>query len=282
MKKLNIYAFADEASPDIDGQIAAMKRNGLQGLEIRGVDGKNISDITLQKAKEVKEKLDAAGLTVWSVGSPIGKIDVDGNIPAHFEKLKHTLTAANVLGAKNIRLFSFFMPNGKNPDDYTERVIELVGEMTEICGSYGVNACHENEKGIFGDNAGRCLKLYKSVPDLKGVFDFANFIQCGVDTVKAWNMLKAYIYYIHIKDALPNGTVVTAGNGNGNIPIIVKEFLAMGGENFTVEPHLTVFEGFSHLEKSGEKVFIENNTFSDCNTAFDAACNAFRAVLNGI
>ena len=44
---VNIFAFADEASGQIDGQIAAMRRNGLQGLEIRGVDGQNISDISI-------------------------------------------------------------------------------------------------------------------------------------------------------------------------------------------------------------------------------------------
>lgn len=279
MTNVNIYAFADEASPYIDGQIVAMKRNGLQGVEIRGVDGQGISDISLEKAKEVKEKFDKAGLIVWSIGSPIGKIDIDGDIPAHFEKLRHTLEIANILGAKNIRLFSFYIPNGKNPDDYTDKVVELVKQMTEICKSYGVSACHENEKGIFGDTADRCLKLFESIPDLKGIFDFANFIQCGVDTLNAWQMLKEYTYYIHIKDALPDGTVVTAGNGNGNITCIVKEFVNMGGENFTIEPHLTVFEGFSHLERNGDKTVIPNNTFSDSNTAFDAACNAFKTVL---
>lgn len=50
MSSLNIYAFADEASGQITGQIAAMSRNGLQGLEIRGVDGQNISDISIEKA----------------------------------------------------------------------------------------------------------------------------------------------------------------------------------------------------------------------------------------
>ena len=53
----NIYAFADEADKSIDGQINAMLRNNLKGLEIRGVDGENISDISLEKAKEVKKKL---------------------------------------------------------------------------------------------------------------------------------------------------------------------------------------------------------------------------------
>ena len=62
MEKINVYAFADEASASIDKQIEAMKRNGLQGLEIRNVDGTNVSDITLEKAKEVHEKMKEAGL----------------------------------------------------------------------------------------------------------------------------------------------------------------------------------------------------------------------------
>ena len=47
MKDVKIFAFADEASKIIDEQIIALKRNGLNGLEIRGVDGTNISDITI-------------------------------------------------------------------------------------------------------------------------------------------------------------------------------------------------------------------------------------------
>ena len=53
MKNPQIFAFADEASPMIDNQIKAMLRNGLQGLEIRSVDGENVSGITIAKAKEV-------------------------------------------------------------------------------------------------------------------------------------------------------------------------------------------------------------------------------------
>ena len=74
---IRLCAFADEASNMIDGQIAAMKRNGIELLEIRGVDGENIKDITRDKAKEVRKKLDDAGLSVWSMGSPIGKIKTD-------------------------------------------------------------------------------------------------------------------------------------------------------------------------------------------------------------
>ena len=114
MQQLNIYAFADEASGRMEGQIAAMTRNGLQGLEIRGVDGQNIADITTEKAREVRKKLDDAGLCVWSMGSPIGKIDIArGDFGAHLDKLRHTLDLADILGAKNLRMFSFYVPVGE-------------------------------------------------------------------------------------------------------------------------------------------------------------------------
>ena len=74
---MRIFAFADEACPQLEGQIAAMRRNGLQGLEVRGVDGTNVSDISLEKAEQVRKMLDDAGLITWSIGSPIGKINIE-------------------------------------------------------------------------------------------------------------------------------------------------------------------------------------------------------------
>ena len=123
MKDIKIYAFADEASPQIDQQIIALNRNGLNGLEMRNVDGVNVSDITLEKAKEVKSKLDLNGLNTWSIGSPIGKIDIEkDDFEAHKDKLKHTLEIANILDAKYIRMFSFFIPKDKVVSDYKNEV----------------------------------------------------------------------------------------------------------------------------------------------------------------
>ena len=58
MVKPCIYAFADEASKEMPGQISAMLRNQLCGLEIRGVDGENVSTISAEKAKQVCTKWD--------------------------------------------------------------------------------------------------------------------------------------------------------------------------------------------------------------------------------
>lgn len=277
---INIYAFADEASSNIDEQITALKRNGLNGLEIRNVDGVNISDITLEKAKEVKRKLQENGLITWSIGSPIGKIDIEkDDWGAHTEKFRLTLETAEILGAENIRLFSFFMPKDKNPADYKEEVINRLGTFLDLAKGTGITLCHENEKGIYGDIPERCLEIHKALPGLKGIFDPANYVQCGADTLKGWDMLKSYIYYMHIKDAKLDGTVVPAGQGDGNVKEIVKRFIAGGGSAFTIEPHLTVFEGFSHLERKGENSQIPEYVYPDSNTAFDAACNAFKGLL---
>ncbi len=280
MNEIKIYAFADEASPNIDEQITALKRNGLDGLEIRNVDGVNVSDITLEKAKEVKTKLDANGLITWSIGSPIGKIDIEkDDFKAHLEKLKHTLEIADILESKNIRMFSFYMPEGKDVLDYKNEVIDRLGQMCEIAKTHNVFLCHENEKGIYGDIPERCLEIHKAIPKLKGIFDPANFVQSNSDTLEAWDMLKDYIYYMHIKDAKIDGTVVPAGMGDGNVEKVVKNFIEKGGNSFTIEPHLTVFEGFSHLERKGETSVITEYGYPDSNTAFDTACNAFKGLL---
>ena len=280
MKDIKIYAFADEASPQIEKQIIALNRNGLNGLEMRNVDGVNISDITLEKAKEVKSKLSSNGLITWSIGSPIGKIDIEkDNFEAHKDKLKHTLEIANILDAKYIRMFSFFIPKDKVASDYKNEVIDRLGVMYDISKDSGVSLIHENEKGIYGDVPERCFEIHKALPEIGGVFDPANYVQCGVDTLTAWDMLKDYILYMHIKDAKSDGSVVPAGQGEGNVKEIVSQFIAQGGNAFTIEPHLKIFDGFSALEQEGEKSVISECSYPDSDSAFDAACKAFKELL---
>ncbi len=276
---MKIYAFADEACPTIDGQIKAMKRNGLNGLEIRNVDGTNVSDITLEKAAEVTAKMDAAGLVVWSIGSPLGKINIQDDFEEHLEKCRHTFEVAKVLGTKRIRMFSFYLPKNEDPLKYEAEVIKKLQRMLNLAKEYDVTLCHENEKGIFGDNADRCNRLLTALPELHCVFDPANFIQCKQDTLEAFELLKNRVNYMHIKDCLEDGSVVPAGKGVGNLPKILAECKELGIDNLTIEPHLTVFDGLKELEQEGEESKVGLYTFPDSNTAFDAACDALKAIL---
>lgn len=274
--KYRLCAFADEADPMIPGQIAAMKRNGVGLLEIRGVDGQNISEISAQKAHEVRRMLDENGLAVWSIGSPTGKIKLTDDFGAHVESFKRMLEAAHILNAEAFRLFSFYEAQNEK-----EEVIERLGTLCAIADGSGVKLCHENEKGIFGDTAERTKELLDALPKLGGIFDPANFIQCGVEILPAWELLKDRIHYMHIKDARKDGTVVPAGYGDGHLDEVVHDFLRLGGEVLTLEPHLSQFHGLAALEQEGERTIIGSEQFAykDGNESFDAAVNALKAIL---
>ncbi len=280
MSRIEIYAFSDEAGQDLDTQIAAMGRNGLAGPELRGVDGHNISDLTQDKAREVRRRLDDAGLRARSLDSPLGKISLGDDFAPHLDKLRRTLDLARILGAGRIRMFSFYPKQGQRPEEMRGEVLDRLGAMLDACAGSGVLLCHENEKGIYGDNAARCLDLLTAEPRLMGVFDPANFVQCGQDTLEAWALLKDRTDYLHIKDAFfADGRVVPAGKGEGHVPEILRDYLARGGAAVTVEPHLTVFAGLKDLEREGERSAVGSYAYPSAGEAFDAACGALREIL---
>ncbi len=276
---MRIFAFADEADSQFDGQIAAMLRNGLDGLEIRGVDGTNISDITLEKAAELRKKMDDANLIVWSIGSPIGKISIHDPFEPHLEKFKHTLEIAKILGASNIRLFSFYVTDEEKTESCKAEVISRLKQLVAAAEGTGITLCHENEKGIYGSTAAHCLELFQAIPQLKGIFDPANFVQCEEDTLEAWALLGNYIKYLHIKDAAADGMIVPAGQGAGHISEIIEKYSALGGSEMTLEPHLKVFEGLKDIEQEGNTSEVGHLSFPTNDAAFDAGCQALKALL---
>ncbi|MBQ8195468.1 MAG: TIM barrel protein, partial [Oscillospiraceae bacterium] len=161
--KFRLAAFADEADGRISEQIKAMKDNGVDFLEIRGVDGQNISEITLQKAKEVRKQLDDAELGVWSLGSPYGKTGMGDGFEEHLDYFRRGLEIADILGAKHIRMFSFYVPSGEQ-EKYKDEVFRRLGCFIEAAKNSDVILCHENEKGIYGDIADRCAEIHKEFP----------------------------------------------------------------------------------------------------------------------
>lgn len=274
-----LCAFADEADSMLAGQIAAMKRNGVGLLEIRGVDGQNISALTSAQVKQVKEQLDANGLSVWSIGSPIGKIKLSDDFEGHVDSFQRMIESGHILGAEAFRLFSFYEAQNEQNE-----VIDRLGRLCELARGSGIKLCHENEKGIFGDTPARMRVLLDALPELGGIFDPANFIQCGVEILPAWEMLKDRICYLHVKDALADGTVVPAGYGIGKLDTVVADFLSRGGQVLTLEPHLAEFCGLKGLEQEGERTIVGSARFCfrDNNEAFDTAVESLKKILEGI
>lgn len=277
---LRLCAFADEADPMLDGQIEALKANEISLLEIRSVDGKNISQVSVNEAIEYKKKLDNAGISVWSVGSPAGKININDDFDKEIDQFKRMLEIGSTLDAKCIRLFSFY---GTQADQkHFGAVCEKLNKYVELCKPYGLIPCHENEKDIYGEDAPHCLEILKAVPGLKAVFDSANFVQAGQDILLAWEMLKNYVYYLHIKDAAKDGHIVPPGWGVGHVKDVIKLYSDQGGEVLTLEPHLRGFVGLDALEHGNTKSNVGSLKFSDNRESFAFASNSLKNILKEI
>lgn len=275
-----LAAFADEADKTLNGQIKAMKENGIDLLEIRGVDGTNISDLTEAEAKDVKNKLDEAGIAVWSIGSPMGKIEMTADFAPHLDKFRHLMAVSDILGAKRMRIFSFYHTDIPITDTLRDGVLERLSRFLEETKGSDMILCHENEKGIYGDVATRCAEIHRALPALRAVFDPANFANCREDVLTAWELLAPYNEYLHIKDVAEDETIVPAGEGICQMQELIRRYRANGGTVMTLEPHLSVFDGFAALEKPDEKTNIASYRYASGREAFDAAVGALKQIVS--
>lgn len=267
---IRLSAFSDEAGKELAVQIAALKRNGITLTELRSVGGKNVKDLTLDEAKEIREELEKNGITLSALGSPMGKVDISVDFDAYLAEVRHMCELANVLGTDRIRMFSFFNAYGER-----EKVIAYLTRMVETAKEYGVTLCHENEKKIYGDTVERVLDLKENVEGLAFVYDPANFLQCDEMPEKTLPALHAMNLYFHIKDVIhESGQLVPAGYGDGRIDELVR--MIEWDTILTVEPHLKVFSGYNQID--GEEMKHRFH-FESSDEAFDAAVNAIKKVL---
>ena len=275
LENIKISGFSDEISSDFDTQLQTVTELGMEYISIRGVNEKNFSEYSIDELKTyIKPKLEEYKVKVSSIGSPIGKVFIDDEegFNKQVDLLEKLCEMASILECKYIRMFSFYMPKGKNPDDYRDEVIKKLNIFTEIAKKHNIILLHENEKDIYGDISSRCLDILKSVnsDNFKAIFDFANFVQCMENTKECYELLKDYIVYYHIKDAnkRDNQNVVCA-TGEGKIEEILTDAIKNGYKGFvTMEPHLVIFDSLKDLELEDVNEIIKEDKGLDGKSAY--------------
>ena len=255
-----LSGFVDEISPDFTEQCKVASSLGLRYVEVRSAWGTNILDLDEGQLGTLRETLGEYDLKVSSIGSPIGKISIDDEFPPHLERMRHAVDVAHSLEAPYIRIFSFFIPEGTDPDSRREEVLSRMSALAEVAAGEDVILAHENEKEIYGDIPRRCLDIVTTVaaPQLQLAWDPANFVQVGVRPfTEGYAMLRPHVSTIQIKDALlADGTVVVAGAGDGEVVETVRALRADGFDGFfSLEPHLG--EVSSRAVYSGPELFTQ-------------------------
>jgi sugar phosphate isomerase/epimerase len=253
-----LSAFADEVAPDLDEQIRALKDERIGHVELRSAWGVNVADLSSEQLDRAARELSEGDIGVSAIGSPVGKAPVDGDLDAELDRLRACLDAADRLGTTLVRVFSFYVPDGRYVE-HRDEVLRRMAALTALAAERGATLVHENESNIYGDTPERCRDLVESVgsPALRIAFDPANFVQCDVRPVtEAWPLLRDHVVHVHVKDAVPVDrggaaypaeavpgalmlSVRPAGEGDGDLPALLRELDRTGYRGFlTLEPHL--------------------------------------------
>ena len=108
-----LSGFADEISPDPQAQLAALAAESISHLELRSAWSVNVADFTAGQRAAFRAAVNAAGVHVSAIGSPIGKIPVGAPLAPELDRMRRVGDVAAELGTTLVRVFSFFLPAGE-------------------------------------------------------------------------------------------------------------------------------------------------------------------------
>lgn len=280
MAEFILSAFADEAAETAEGQVAALKRNGIGWIEPRSVRG-DLLEKSEDELKAIAATFAAGGIRVSSLGSPIGKYDIDKPFEDHLAQFRRALRACAIFGTRRMRMFSFFVPQDRLAECRGE-VLRRLRVLLDEANASGVTLCHENESKIYGQNPAEVRDLLTALPDLRGVYDPANYVMNGQDPIEGLEATLPSLAYLHIKDAIAaKKSIVPSGRGDGRIAEVLRRVdAARDGEVFlSVEPHLHAFLAYKQIDSRELK---NEYTFANSDEAFDCAAAALKETLQKI
>ncbi len=243
-----LSALGDEISPDPEEQVRILGQCGLAFIELRAAASKTIADLSELQIRELKSILDREKIGVSAIASPVGKSFIDQPFAGEKARFAHCLELCRVFGAPNIRVFSFYLPEDGDWDNWRRDVLDRLWEMIALAQKAGVRVLHENECAVYGDTAERVKDLMETVLEqvpegsFAAIHDPANFVVVGEDPWQAWQVLRPWTAHVHVKDwRKGEERACLPGEGHGRLEETLADAAAHNFDGFlTLEPHLKV------------------------------------------
>nr|WP_170312217.1 sugar phosphate isomerase/epimerase family protein [Paenibacillus sacheonensis] len=220
-----------------------LQQEGLRYIEVRGVWGKNVLDLTGEELRQIRAFTEERGFGISSIASPIGKYALQDDFAPQLESLQRAIAAAHALGTPYIRVFSYYLPENSSLDDCRDEVLSRMKQLAEIAERNNVILILENDDHLYGAKDDRCLDILQhcASDSLRLALDPGNFVINGVKPMsEAYPKLQAYASYVHVKDATSEPRqFVPAGEGEGQLDQLLPALRERGYDGFlSVEPHL--------------------------------------------
>jgi L-ribulose-5-phosphate 3-epimerase len=228
---LTICLITDEVSPALDDGLAFARAEGIGTIDLRVVDGRNVLALSRDELGDAARRVRAAGLKVSCVCTPLLKWSPPGKTAqtsgdqfgfelgtrAPREVYRQAFAAAETLGARNLRIFSYLTYDGYRLDDLRAPIDELL----ELAEQLDMKLHVENEgvcniAGFAGLEA--LVGAYRH-PRLRALPDIANaFIRAMPPTAADLARLLPFSDMLHIKDYSRTARHCVAV-GEGEVPL---------------------------------------------------------------
>ena len=228
---LTLCLITDEVSQSLDEGLAFACAEGIDTVDLRVVDGRNVLELSNSELANASQRLQAAGVTVSCICTPLLKWSPPGKAAqAKGDRFSFELgdqapglvyakafEAAQVLGARNLRIFSYLAYDGYCVDDLREPMDDLL----VLAEKFDMTLHVENEGvcNIAGFTELEALVTKYRHPRLKALPDIANAYRTGLPPSAAdLARLLPFTDMLHLKD-YSNAARRFVSLGDGDIPI---------------------------------------------------------------
>src|SRR5262249_16493687 len=138
--ELTICLITDEVSPSLDEGLAFAREEGIGTIDLRVIDGRNVLALSRSELVDAARRVRSAGLSVSCICTPLLKWSPPGK-PARAkadqfgfaladrtprEVYAQGFAGAEVLGASNLRVFSYLAYDDFGLDDLREPIEDLL------------------------------------------------------------------------------------------------------------------------------------------------------------
>ena len=248
MIAVKVSGISDEAGAGIADQVRAHRELGWRRLDLRTVDGVNVTSASGAAFEAIAGAVEAAGMAVPNFASGIcgwGR-SVRDDFRLDVEELRRAIPRMRRLGTRTVRVMSCPAPEGVAvpEDEFRTEVFRRLRELARMAEGEGVVLVHEQVASAWtSEDPARMLALVEAVgsPAFRLLLDIANFggPDAGERAWRAYQAIKPHMAYVHLKDRAADGSF--AWFGEGVIPVR-RLLAAMAADGYdgvlSMEPHL--------------------------------------------
>ena len=226
--KFHVGVISDEISPDFDHACYVInKEYGLNYVELRGMWGKNLQDISDAQIAEAQKIIAKYGLQVTDISSPLFKVNWPGAPPSTYgakedlhgaaesslaqqdEVLMKSIALAKQFKTNKVRCFDFWRID--DIKSYRTAINEKLQQAAETAGKHNVMLVLENEFACNTATGREAAATLAGVPsrNLALNWDPGNAVMRGEFDAfpNGWDALpKDRIHHCHVKNAIKDAS----------------------------------------------------------------------------